>query len=579
MRSFLFSSVGWAILAALMPGMGRADESPSAASPDPSGYYAGGRMFAYKTKAREFLEANPQSEAAPRVLFDLAMLALAEGNKPAADDVRRQLIFSHPSSVYARWCLPTWPSADEYRKFLGAQFQAKRAELVGPSGKAYSQAVRMGMEQWGETFLAGDAFLLRAALAAHASRDLLLQTACCRPLRQSKEATPRRIVEIAFSGASDVTKVEQLHAMADDDKAAEYEAFFYDGLEDAERERPAMLRVRAESLLQAGDMEPALAVLEKHPDRDKDPQLLFWRAWCHAALGRPEPMKRLAERLAKDHSQSPWAADAGELVRAGEATEANLAVNVQAAIAVLEQLRQSNIDSLEGRLVHRNEGRELRVYLALLIRKGYCEVVAETGGRIRIAYRADAGQARVYFDGEPSVHVFQQNAPRPVFATQITSDNNDAFNFLWNFNFMDGSRPLAARNADFFSVDGRLLTPNGMTGVMRRALVKKGWLPLTVSEEKGERRFAWIRPQVRRPGFERGHYKIAAENRLTEVQIPSLACTDLRYGPAGAVTLSPPRWPDLPETVHAEMDPAVFFRMMGTAYSLLQSATETARKP
>jgi hypothetical protein len=55
---------------------------------------------------------------------------------------------------------------------------------------------------------------------------------------------------------------------------------------------------------------------------------------------------------------------------------------------------------------------------------------------------------------------------------------------------------------------------------------------------------------------------------------------NLRYGRSDTITLSPPRWPDLPVVTRDEMDPASFFRLFGAAYSLFASKpTSTAARP
>jgi hypothetical protein len=107
-------------------------------------------------------------------------------------------------------------------------------------------------------------------------------------------------------------------------------------------------------------------------------------------------------------------------------------------------------------------------------------------------------------------------------------------------------------------------------GVFPAELVRDGqgtWLTL-------------LHPQARKPMPERSQLHFAADGALTHVEMGRFTFENLRYGRSDTITLSPPRWPDLPVVTRDEMDPASFFRLFGAAYSLFASKpTSTAARP
>lgn len=506
----------------------------------------------------------------PRALFEAVIWATVRRDKAGAAAAQGRLILEHPSSLYAEYLVATFAKPQDYRKLLKDEFTKRQENIEAEFAKSFCRAVQLGRNWFGPEFLSDEDFVVLCALAAYEARDFPLEIWCRNKLSQSKNDAFRGIAGTVFDNSlSLMQQVCQLHAI-EHKSAALFRSHLMGKLNEAERESPEILRVEAEMLLEAGTFQQALPVVDKLLTLEATPQLLFWRLWCLASLGRYEEAKAAIRALAQRAPQDPWTDCAIELGESLDAWEGNLDALVSLFLVAVDRFRTPSTNSFEGTVVYTpDEGRPISVYLALVLDRAYFELIIRQDERVVLAYRALAGQGRIYCDGDPTIQEFQRNAFYPVAGISVVPEE-DRLRYMWNANISSAPNAMA-ESRQRIRIAPILLTPEGMAQSLRGQLLAKGNFPAAVVQAADGSRVTLLHAQARRPQLRRTEIHFSPEAMITRFDLGGLTCKDLQYGPSDSVTLSPPRWPELPVTSREDLEPTTLFRLLGAVTSLLQS--------
>jgi tetratricopeptide (TPR) repeat protein len=506
----------------------------------------------------------------PRVLFDAVIWATVRRDKAGAAAAQGRLILEHPGSLYADYVVATFAKPQDYRKLLKDEFTKRQEKIEAGFAKSFCRAVQLGRNWFGQEFLSDEDFVVLCALAAYEARDFPLEVWCRDKLSQSKKDAFRGIASTVFDNSlTTMQQVCQLHAI-EHKSAALFRSHLMGKLSEAERERPEILRVEAETLLEEGSFHEALPVVDKLLALEETPQLLFWRLWCLAALGRYQEAKAAIASLAQQAPHDPWTDCANEFGESLDAWEDNLSASVGLFLAAVDRLRHPATTSFEGTVVYTPDaGRTISVYLALVVDRAHFEVMIRQEDRVILAYRALEGRGRIYCDGDPTIQEFQRNAFYPVAGIQVVPDE-EKLRYFWNANISSAPHAMA-ESRERIRIAPVLLTPEGMAQTLRGQLLAKGNFPAAVVREPDGSRVTLLHAQARRPELRRTEIGFSPNAMITRFDLGWLTCKDLQYGPRESVVLSPPRWPELPVTSRDDLEAATLFRLLGAVTSLFQS--------
>ena len=506
----------------------------------------------------------------PQALFDAVIWATVRRDTAGLALAQGRLVLEHPGSVYANYVVATFAKSQDYRKLLKDEFTKRQKKIETGFARSFCRAVQLGRSWFGNDLLSDENFVVLCALAAYEARDYPLEVWCREKLSQSKNDAFRGIASTVFDNSlTMVQQVCQLHAI-EHKSAAMFRQHLMGQLSEAERESPEMLRVEAEMLLEEGRFNEALPVVDKLLALEESPQFLFWRLWCLAALRRHVEAKAAIESLAQRAPHDPWASCALEFAESIDAWEDNLSALVGLLLPAVDRLRNPVTNSFEGTAVYTaDDGRTISVYVAAAVDRGHFELMIRRNDRVILAYRASEGRGRIYCDGDPTIQEFQRNAFYPVGGINVVPDE-DKVNFHWSANISSAPNAMA-ESRERIRIAPSLLTPEGMKQALRGQLLAKGSFPVAVVRERDGSHVTLLHAEARRPKLQRTEIHFSPDAMITRLDSGRLTCKDLKYGSRESVTLSPPRWPDMPVASRDDLEAAALFRLVGAVTSLFQS--------
>jgi tetratricopeptide (TPR) repeat protein len=551
----------------------RAEDESDDAYPLPTRLSAQGDFQAYSERAQDYLEQHPDSPHAPRVAFDLLMAGTAARNPGVVKQATALLLLNYSTSLPAVYLVSTYKDAGAYGNLLSGLFD-ERVDQPDPAFTVgFTHAVRLGLQQFGTGLLGGEILALKAGLAAREAGDRALEILARSFLREAKPET-QQLAAIAFETRLDAAaKIEALHAQRGDATAALLERFLMVRLSDDERQAPAIKRIRAERAIQKGRFQESLEILDTFAAADLDPQLLFWLGWSLAARGNHEAAVIAIDQLQERFPESPWNRPAREL--AACLPTANESIENCAALLLPELLAMKKLQStdFEIQLTYaRGAARPpLDCYLAASFDRNaenQVTVMIREAGRTLLAYRSRGRLTSVYFAEEPAIHHFQQ-ALIPVPKLEIREEPDGSFQFTANARLESGLNPLPQNGPRIFDSEF-LSTHDGLVALLR-SLIRMGWFPAAPQVEGRDTQLSWLILKTDVPEVERAEFHISG-GKLTSFKAGPIQCTGLRYGQFGAMRspgFEAPAWPDKPVVTARQMDPAIFFRLMGALSSLV----------
>jgi tetratricopeptide (TPR) repeat protein len=522
------------------------------------------------TAESEREESLSGGDDSPRALFEAVILATVRRDAAGAALAQSRLVLEHPSSLYADYVVATFAKPQDYRKLLKDEFTRRHKEIEIRFAKSFCRAVQLGCNWFGNEFLSDEDFVVLCALAAYEARDFPLEVWCRNKLSESKNEAFRGIASTVFDNSlTTIQQVCQLHAI-EHKSAALFRQHLMGKLNEAERETPEIVRVEAEMLLEEGAFDKALPVVDKLLVLEETPQLLFWRLWCLAALGRYEEAKAAIESLGQKAPHDPWTDCATEFGESLDAWEDNLSASVGLVLAAVDRLRNPATNSFEGTAVYTaDDGRTISVYVAVAFDRAHFELMIRQNDRVMLAYRASEGRGRIYCDGDLTIQEFQRNAVYPVGSINVVP-HEDGFRYFYNANISSAPNALS-ESRERIRIAPALLTPEKMTQMLRGPLLAKGNFPAAVVRERDGDRVTLLRAEARRPKLRRTEIQFSPDAMLTRVDFGQWTCKDLQYGSCESIALSPPRWPELPVTSRDDLEVATLFRLFAAVTSMFQS--------
>ena len=552
------------VVAALLPSA-RGGERADPPFPMPEPYLGNRDPDGYAKAAGKFLDEHADSPYAPRVAFDLLMVATVYRNQALAEKVRSQLLLLKPSSLHAAYLRSTMKEAKDYREILSAEMDKRVDRMPRALAALFARALRAGLGQFGPKLLDDDPFLLKCCLLAADAGDAELGKHL-RAHLDSKDlaASFRPVVAVCLAkdkGAAD--KAVALHALAEDATAALLVRYFLGKLPEAERSAPRLRRIMAESLLTRAKYRDALATLAKLPPEQETAQTLFWRASCHVALRETAKALDLLAQLQTKHPDSPWRPVARQYAAAVKDMGRNLDACGTALFDAVTQIKRG-VKAFEAELEYRpskQATRAIRAYVGVLTGKESVEVLVRDNDVVILALRVSK-QGTTFYDGqEPVIYHFTRGGALPTPKFDLRRNPDGTYN-LSTGAVLSTSFGQAAKSGGAFLDSPVLASQEAVEELLAYTARTHGWVPLPAVLAKGVATYEWVKPSPRRPELHRVAYSIREDNTFASAQFAAFRTVRLRYSTDEPFPLAPPPWPKLKTVTKDQFDPTLFMRLM-----------------
>jgi len=515
----------------------------------------------YAKAARDFLASHPDSSMAPRVAFDLLMLAKVFQDLPALAEMRRLLALDYAQSLQARYYRSTFANAEDYRRILSElidQF-SRRPDPEFPGH--FARGLGAALDDYGDQllndpdFLLKSAYLLQAAGETAGQEDLLARL---EPMLGEDDDLARIAGIAADSDQSAAEKAVALHGMSTTPSARFLrDLLLFQMTEDA-RQAPAIRQISAEAAIQDNRFADALALLPRQAPTDGGDKILFQRAWSHAALGQHDEARALIDQLAAEYPDSPWLTPGHALKESQEHYDARLKAFSNALISAAKTI--ADLDAFEGTLLYTAapDGRPITAYVAMDLGKNFFATQLRRAETLELAYETGPDGAMLYKRGDKVLRRALEPGPVPSFKVELQRGTDGGFNFSLAANLEDNLGDLIRENRAL--LESPLLTTRAGRDELLNSLRESGNLLGEVKQTDGGTNLTLLRPDARDPDASSTTlFQLNEAGQLIGLTVGDIRIEDMRYGESGAMAFSQPEWPPLDTLTTEEFDAGFFF--------------------
>ena len=562
------------------PALSAAPDTDADTFPLMEKYVRKGKILEYVADANAFVQANPKSPYAPRVIFDLHILATLRGDAAKASATKVALVLSYADSAYGLHLFKAFKDGEAYRKFLVGALQVSLDNISDAQAREYVRGIRRGAGRFKKDFFKDNTFLLTCILLARRVDDEEMGQALAGRLRAVLEADKEdKLADLAKVAAvclapetAAADRVSRLDAMTDNRHADTFERYFLSRLSPTQRRMPAMIRIAAGVDREAGRFDKALARIASLPEKHVDAQVLFWKASCLFAEGKSAQARQALADVSKQPA-GPWRTTGEQYAACLKNYDENLQATVTTILALSAGFREkTEVIECEAELFGEDSTSLFRAYIAAVPGDNVLEIMLLKKGKIIVAYRTDAEGTRLYAQNSENILLFPGTPLVPVLESSLTRGDDGKFNFTMGMGFSSSLQQSAKASEGLWN-SPYLTTRTGLLSFLGYMARSRGLMPISVTKGDSGTVLTW---GPFSPGASQIHFHVNADNVLTDIRTKSFRIRTLRYGPKSAVKLSGPKWPDL--KVHRagkdENSMVVFGQMLGP---LMQAFAELGK--
>ena len=543
-------------------------------------YLRKGKIREYVADAMAFVAADPKSPYAPRVVFDLHLLAGLQGDASRANVTRIALVLHYSDSPYGMHLFNAFKDGEAYRTFLQDVLNGWLDEMNDAKARSLVRGIRRGAARFKDGFLKDNTFLLKCILLARQVGDTEMARALSGRLRAvlkadkaGMQADLAKVVAVCLaSNTAAADRVAKLDAMTDNGYTHAFKRYFLSRLSGAEWRLPTMIRIAAALDVDAARFEQALAKIASLPAKHVDAQVLFWKASCLFADGKVAEAREALAEVSKQPA-GPWRTTGEQYAACLKTYDENLQASVTTILAVLARFRdKAEVVECEAEVLDEKSSPLFRAYVAAVPGDNVLEIMLLKKGKIIVAYRTDAEGTRIYAQGSESILLFPGTAVVPTLRSSLTRDEDGRFNFNMDMGFSTSLQQSAQASEGLWN-SPYLTTRAGLLAFLGYGARRHGWMPLSVVKGDGGTVLTWgaFDKEISRIAFH-----VNADNVLTDIRAKGFRIRRLRYGPKAAITPAGPKWPDL--KVRRAGKDEIPLAVFGQIFSqLLQAFGELAR--
>jgi hypothetical protein len=571
------------LLAATPGGLRAAPVSPPEAAPQLETFQESGDFAAFIAQANAFLRDHADSPRAPRVAMDLLMFATLTGRDELADHARAALVVDYTTSAPGLFVLTTIKDVDAHAEFLENRIDAELEALTPQRAtkliNAYTAAVAYYRRR-SETYPVRLPYAVKLVVLAREAGKEADVAAMARRALTGGQATDEERAWAAICmepGTPPLERVMLLQPYAGVTAARAMQKFYLGKLTDAQRDRPEVLRLRAQNHLDEAEYAKALPLIEKllaaKPAAAALPELLYWRSLALAATGpRGEAVKQLRE-LAEQHPGTAWAAGAPPLAEAIENLDQNISAHTDLLLTIVGRLKKG-LGSYELSLTDDGEGKNISKILLAGVVGHWVEVQVYRGDKVLLAYRASDTDGALYADADRTIYHYKQSGAVPAL-TSFHLDRNPEGGYVQHVGMgMNSFAQATTGGLDEFLGSPVTSTSAGLKDLLAY-FASHGKLVGSVKAVNGGAAAQVLLPKADPAKSVVYDYFVSGDgSRLTLGQRGKAAVFAFHMGLAGEAAPVLPAWPEAKVVTEEMMDLAAIGRLMNQFMVMLQSLRE-----
>lgn len=551
----------------------------TATSPPPrmDDYAQAGKIGDFIRDALAWAGANGASSRSPGVLLEALVVATADGNEAAVEVLRGALLWRYPRTIQGLYVIASFKSPAELREVLMNLLSNTNPSPSVGDGKQLGLVVRVVQRRLGEAFLNDEKFFFRVLALADLAGDEEIKKSMLTAAVKMDALSPRvkGLIDEAYRGEDALPdRIVKLHAHQGDEEAAFAVRAMLHKANPEQAQLTKIVRVRAERLLEDGQLEAALPhaqtlAVSKELDEAERARWTVLLAWAQLATGKESDAIAGLDALKKDHPKSPWIAPAEALRSAAGAGKAM--DQLRDAIIGASQRLRFDCDQGELRAEIKADDAKKRTIYANWERGKSFELQVLTDGKPTLFLKSTSDGADLYTaDANKIYRIKKALVPSPVLIIQRTRTgqykNRVSFNLLPN---VDGWVD-ALRN----SLGVPEFSQSDAAGAMLASLQRGGKVATLTTDDKGVRKFALLSLRVREPEVDRVEFTFDAKGDWHAVGGRMVQLTSLAHGPAGSFKLAPPQWPEAPVEEIADDNPRGVMDLMKAFISVVSQLSE-----
>lgn len=553
----------------------------TATSPPPrmDEYAQAGKIGEFIRDALAWAGANGASPRSPGVLLEALIVATADGNEAAVEVLRGALLWRYPRTIQGLYVIASFKNPAELREVLMNLLSNTNPSPNLGDGKQLGLVVRVVQRRLGEAFLNDEKFFFRVLAMADLAGDEEIKKSLLNAAAKTETISPRvkALIDQAYRGEDALPdRIVKLHAHADDDEAAFAVRALLHKATPEQAQLTKVVRVRAERLLEDGQLEAALPhaqtlAVSKELDEAERDRWTVLLAWAQLASGKESEAIRAIDALKKDRPKSPWIAPADALRAAADADAMN---KLRDAIIGASQRLRFDCDQGELRAEVKAEDAKKRTLYVGWDRGKSFELQVLSDGKPTLFLKSTPEGTSLYTSEANKIYrVKKPLVPSPVLVIQRTRTGQYKSNMSFNLQPNVDAWADALRNVlgvpEFSQSDA--------AGAMLASLKRGGKVVTLTTDDKGGRSFALLSPRVREPEVDRTVLTFDAKGDWETIGGRTMQVTSIAHGTSGSIKLAPPQWPEAPVEEIAEDNPRGVMDIMKAFMQITSQLSEKKR--
>ena len=547
--------------------------------PIPEDYLPNGRVSEYVQAASKFLKSSPNDRFAPRVTFDLYTLFSSIGKTSEAEQLRSKLLLDYPHSFQAGYLITTFEDAGKFSEFLDSLIQSKYKDDPKNLPKSFCRLYKVGLQRFrGHKDLSENLnLLLKGYVLSQVAKEQDVEKQIRKNLAikqiEVEDETEQELLAITLSRTfSHPERIQKLHKLEGNTLASFLKSVYLEGLDPESAKLPAMQLIRVENQIEAKEFADAIAMIEALPAESRNTlKVRYWKGFCFYALGKDaEALKEFGDIYNADPN-GPWASTVKAF---GEGIlNVNTAMSQQADyLHLLIQSLLSGTEVFQVKVVYDNSQSEkhpLHVYLGVVPKQNFMEVSFTRGNELMFAYRTTNVDSTLYFQTEAIIHHFPKPGPiiSPTF--DLKKEQDGGFQFSMEAS-METNFSAAKKKSQKMLETPILNSKVGIQELLNYTYRNQGICPLPPQKVGDEIIHVGLLANKRKPSVNNFRMIQDASGQLVKMEFPEIQLTDMQYGSAESVKLTPPAWPEKQVKQHDQLDIALFFRVFSVLSQLVK---------
>lgn len=539
-------------------------------------YLPSGKISEYLGDALNYLDRNRSGKFAPRVAFDLLMVANYISNRALSDVMKAFILFEHSQSLQSYYVLSSFKDVEDFREFLAKQADTRFKDYPTSFPRQFTYAVINGLRHFGSKLLENRSFLLRAyCFADLAGEKQIVNTILPMLRKESSDSTAlASIINIYFDKELSATeKIVRLHGKGDD--ADFLEQLYLSRVSEEEKKQPDIIKILADNAIRSQEYQEAQLLIESMPkELHEDPQILFWKGWTLFSLEKDQQALNALAEITEKHQESEWATAAKEYAKGIRNYSEYQNANAEAILAMSKVIKagigmlQMNVNYVRGEETAKSHN--YRAYVGIVPGENRLEASLYKDNNLFFGYRTTARNSAIYLKSEPKILAFRKQGPIPAPSLSLAREDNGTFTFEAGFAMESSMEGAGAKSSTLFN-SPYLSTPEGVQTLLNYMTKRWGCVPNEPVTKNGITTFVWNIPSTDSPDIKQVEYRVSVTDVLTCVRYDKVGIADIKYGPEKSFQLDTPAWPKRPIEENEEFDFAAMMKLIGFAMEILKT--------